>query len=263
VPDRLVSMFFSDGFGILNFYGLMLEHFVNSDPLALHWSIQPGVSDGCLELFSKQEAAVDHIEVVGRHWLGVGGPLLAMVQLQIRADRLYEFIQRGMMAFEGGKLKVFAQLVSGSELYSFIASHHGSVPAYISTPPPADRSRAGDWRLFGGFLKACVDCVDWSMKGLHWSMQPGAFGRITLYADPHHITEKYAYCQKPTSGTGPEIVQVVLFISEQAAARIMSSGVLVQGRSHGTFYMHVNMYDAVYFDQQQQELAYTSTVYTV
>ena len=62
--DRLVSMIFSDGFGLLNFYGLMLEHFVNSDPLALHWSIQPGVSDGCLELFSKLEAAVDHTKIV-------------------------------------------------------------------------------------------------------------------------------------------------------------------------------------------------------
>ncbi len=109
VPDRLVRMLFSDGFGFLNFYGLMLEQFVQSDTLALHWSIQPGVSDGCLELFSRLEAAVDHIEVVRRHWLGVGGPLLAMVQLQIRADRLYGFIQRGMMALEGGNLRVFAQ----------------------------------------------------------------------------------------------------------------------------------------------------------
>ncbi len=88
-------------------------------------------------------------------------------------------------------------------------------------------------------------------------------GRITLYSDPQHITEQYAYYQRSASDPGPEIVQVVLFISDQAAARIMSSGVLVPGPSHGTFYMHVNVYDAVYFDQQQQELAYTSTVYTV
>ena len=95
-----------------------LEPFVNSDPLALHWSIQPGVSDGCLELFSKPDAAVNHIEVVGRHWLGVGGPLLSMVHLQIRADHMFGFIQRGMMAFKDGKLKVFAQLVRGADLYS-------------------------------------------------------------------------------------------------------------------------------------------------
>ena len=93
---------------MLNFYGLMLEQFVKSVPFALHWSIQPGVSDGCLELFSKPEAAVEHIEVVCRPWLGVEGPRLAMVQLQIRADRLYGLIQRGMMALEGGKLRVFA-----------------------------------------------------------------------------------------------------------------------------------------------------------
>ena len=258
-------MLFSDGFGVLNFNGLMLGQFVNSDPEALRWSIQPGVSGGGLELFSKLEAAYNHIEVVGRHWLGVasGGPPLSMVQLQIRADRLHGFIQRGMMAFEDGKLKVFAQLVRGAELYSFIVSHHGSVSAIISAPPPPDRSVPGDWRLYGGFLKACVDCVDWSVNGIHWNMQPGAYGRITLYLDPKLIAEKYAYYQKPASGTGPEIVQVVLCISEQAAGRIMSSGALVQGDRHGTFYMYVNMYDAVYFDQQHEELAYTATVHTV
>ena len=95
----------------------MLAQSVDADPVALHWSIQPGVSDGCLELFSTREAAQGHVEAVGRHWLGVRvGPLLAMVHLEIRADRLQDFIQRGTMAFEGGKLKVFAQLVSESEL---------------------------------------------------------------------------------------------------------------------------------------------------
>ena len=94
-------------------------------------------------------------------------------------------------------------------------------------------------------------------------MQPGAYGRITLYADPRQTTEKYAYYQKPASGTGPEIVQVVLTISEQAATSIMSSGALVRGRCQGTFYMYVNVYGAAYFDAQHQELAYTATVYTV
>ena len=153
---------------------------MKSDPLALRWSIQSGVSDGCLELFSKAYAPVDHIEV-------------AMVLLRIRADHMYGFIQRGMMAFKNGKLKVFPQLVRGADLYSFIVSHHGSVPTYISHPPPTVVSRAGDWRLYGGFLKACVDCVNWSMNGN----------------------------------------------------------------------MYVNMYDAVYFDPQHEELAYTATVYTV
>ena len=184
-----------------------------------------------------------------------------MVHLEIRADRLHDFIQRGTMAFQGGKLKVFAQLVSGSELYSFTSSHHGSVPAHIPSLPPANKSSASDWRLFGGFLKSCVDCVDWSKKGLHWSMQPGAFGRITLYEDPLHFAEKYAYYQTSFSGTGPEIVQVALFISELAAARIIHSGALVRGPGRGKFYMYLNVYDVVYLDEQHRELAYTSTVH--
>ena len=268
MPYRLVSMFFSEGFGLLKFYGLMLEQFVQSDTLALHWSIQPGVSDGCLEMFSTREAAQDHIEVVRRHWLGVEGPLLAMVQLQIRTDRLYGFIQRGIMAVEGGKLKIFETLVSGTELYSLAVTVDGSVPGIAryyteSSSPLPVMSRAGDWKLYGGFLKPCVDCLDWDNKGLHWSMQPGAYGRITLYADPTQTTAKYAHYQKLSSGAGPEIVQVVLTMSEQAAARIMSAGALVKARCHGTFYMYVNMHEFAYFDQQHVELAYTVTVYTV
>ena len=105
-------------------------------------------------------------------------------------------------------------------------------------------------------------CVAWT-KGLHWSMQPGAYGRVTLYSDPQHIAEKYAYYQKRFSGTGPAIVHVVVTIPEEATTRILSSGALVRGRIPGKFYMCVNLYDVVYFDQQQQHLAYTATVYTV
>ena len=210
VPDSMVwgSTRVSDGCIVI------------SDPLALHWSIQPRVSDGCLELFSKPAD-------VRRPWLGVhNGPPLLQVQLQIRADRLYDFIQRGMMAIQGGKLKVFARLVSGAELYSLIVRVDGSVPAIMSTPPPPVMSQDGDWRLYGGFLKACVDCVVWSWNGVHWSMQPKSYGGITLYADLKQTTYKYPYYQKPATlgvfGSAPEIDQVVLTISEQAASRIIS-----------------------------------------
>ncbi len=261
VPYSLVSMFISDCFGIRNFYGLMLAQSVDADPVALHWSIQPGVSDGCLELFSKQEAASGHVEDVGRHWLGKHGPLLAMVQLQISADRLGEFMKRGMMAWKDGKLQVFSKLVRGGDLYNLMVTPYGIVPTYIPASFPRDISRSSDWKLFGGFLKACVDCVNWSMDGIHWTMQPGAFGRITLYTDPQHITEKYAYYQRSASDPGPEIVQVVLFISEQAAARIIQSGALVRGPGRGKFYFYLNVYDVVYLDEQHRELAYTSTVH--
>ena len=244
----------------------MLDQFVESGAFALHWSIQPGVSDGCLELFSKRDAAVDHIEVVSRPWLGLVGPRLVMVQLQIRADRLYGFIQRGMMALEGGKLRVFEQIKSGAELYSLLlVRDDGSVPAMPSASPSPVPSpvMASAWRLYGGFLKACVQCVDWNKSGIHWTMQPGGYGRITLHADPTKTSDKYAYYQRPTSGTGPEIVQVVLDISEQAAARIMSSGALVKGGRPGVFYMYVNVYGAAYFDEQLRDLAYTASVITV
>ena len=93
-------------------------------------------------------------------------------------------------------------------------------------------------------------------------MQPGGYGRITLYADPQQTTEKYAYYQKPTSGTGPDIVQVVLTISVQATTKIMSSGALVRGRRQGVFYMYVSVYAEAYFDAQRQELVYTASVIT-
>ena len=95
------------------------------------------------------------------------------------------------------------------------------------------------------------------------SLGPGAYGRITLYADQIQTTAKYEHYQNSFSGAGPEIVQVVFTMTEQAAARIMSAGALVKARCHGTFYMYLNMYEAAYFDQQHMELAYTVTVYTV
>ena len=189
---------FSDGFGILNYYGLVLQQFVVSGGIALHWSIQPGVSDGCLELFSKRDAAVDHIEVVSRPWLGLAGPGLVMVQLQIRADRVCSYMQRGVMLLEGGKLRVFEQIKSGSEMYSLLRDRDdGSVPAMPSASPAPIPSPVMSgtiaWRLYGGFLKACVDCVDWNKSWIHWTMQPGGYGRITLHTDPTKTSDKYAY----------------------------------------------------------------------
>ena len=153
--------------------------------------------------------------------------------------------------------------MSGAELYSLLVQDDGSVPAMLSYPPAPVISGVGSWMLFGGFLKACVDCVDWNTRGIHWTMQPGGYGRITLHSDPQQTTAKYAYYQKPTSGTGPDIVQVILAIDETAAARIMSSGALVKGKRSGVFYMYVNVYGAAYFDEQHKDLAHTASVYTV
>ena len=259
---------FSDGFGILRFYGLMLEQFVVLPGFALHWSIQPGVSDGCLELFTTRDAAKEHMEVVSRPWLGLAGPRLAMVQLHIRADRLYTFLQHRVMKLDGGKLRVFEQLKSGVELYSLFLDD-GSVPAMpLPSVPPVHSPVEGTtpWRLHGMFLKACVDCVDWKESGIHWTMQPGGYGRITLHADPAKASDKHAYYQTSVIGAGPaapETVRVVLDISMQAASRIMSEGALVKGHRAGVFYMYVNVYGEAYFDAQRQELVYTASVITV
>ena len=97
-------------------------------------------------------------------------------------------------------------------------------------------------------------------------MQPGGYGRITLHTDPTKTSDKYAYYQRSVIGAGPaapEIVQVVLDISEQAASRIMSSGALVKGHRAGVFYMYVSVYGEAYFDAQRQELVYTASVITV
>jgi hypothetical protein len=262
VLDRLVSMIFSDGFVFLNFYGFMLKQYVNSEFIELHWSIQPGVSDGCLEFFSKVGAARDHIDLVKRRWLGVDHCSIfgvCQVQLRFRADRLYDFIHRGMMKIDGDKLYVYTCLVSGSDMYSLIVDRDGSVPASISTPPDLAMSGPNDLNLYGGFLKKSVDCVDWS-RGIHWNMQPGAYGRITLHEEPTQTASKYDYYQRSFTGLGPAIVQVVLTISAHAIAMIMSTGALVKGKKAGTWYWYVNIYGVAHTDHD--ELAYTATVYT-
>jgi hypothetical protein len=85
---------------------------------------------------------------------------------------------------------------------------------------------------------------------------------VASHEDPQLIKEKYEYYQTSFSGTGPETVQVALFISEQAAAKVIQTGALVRGPGRGKFYFYLNVYDVVYLDEQHQELAYTSTVHS-
>jgi len=264
-------MIFDDSFRMVGWFAFLLDRYLHSTPMVLHWSIQPGVSDGCLEWFSTAEAAQQHYDTVGKDWQGAPGPAMTLVQLQIRADRLGANILCGKMVIKDGKLRVYEELVAGPDRYSLSLIPNHSMPALLaiegSAPPPSLHQLGGgagaiQMRLYGGFLKEYVRSAVCYAHGLHWSMQPGANGRITLSSDPKQYAGKYAYDQKAISFAGPEIEQVVLTMSEQAATKILASGALVRGEVAGKFYMYVKIDAVCYFDQARAELAYTTAIYT-
>jgi len=263
-------MLLGGSFRTVTFFACLLERYLQSNHMSLHWAIQPGVSSGCLEFFHTAEAAQQHYVAVDQDWRGAPGPAITVVQLQIRADHLWGRIQVGTMVLKDGKLKVYEKLVAGTDRYNISLMTNGSAPAVLAldgfVPPlrlyqPGGGAGASGFRLYAGFLKECVRCVDWYEDGMHWSMQPGSYGRITLFTDPKGYEGKYALYQTATSGEGPETEQVVLTMSEQATIRILGSGALVKGNV-GKFYMYVKMYAFCYFDEAQEELAYSAARYT-
>ena len=237
-PDRLVTMLFDDSFRMVTFFGFLLDRYLQSNPMKLHWSIQPGVSDGCLEWFSTIDAAKQHYDTVGMSWQGAPGPATTLVQLEIRADRVSSKCMIGKMVLKDGKLKVFEELVAGNDGYRLTVLPNHSMPALLaidgSAPLRSDHQLGGDAGVSGlvlycGFLKKYLQTPGWGVDGLHWSMQPGSVGRITLSTDPKGYPQKYKYYQDRFTGQGPEIEYLVLTMSEQAANKILTSGALWSG----------------------------------
>ena len=77
----------------------------------LHWSMQPGVKDGCLVLSDTCQAAFHVFQAAQADWLGLEGPQLVLVILCIRADYLKECILAGTMSRGwDSKLRIFRNM---------------------------------------------------------------------------------------------------------------------------------------------------------
>ena len=172
----------------LQFYAVLLHSLCDVQEADLHWSMQPGVTDGCLEFYQTREAAFEAYNVADSDWIGLGGPPLALAVLCIEAAYLKACITaKTMTRTPDSKLRVWRNMSLRADKYTITIEAdvpfnkalvtEESVPAPI-VPPLVSQ----DTVLCGGFLRAYLPQLK-TTAGLHWTTQPAARGRITLYSN--------------------------------------------------------------------------------
>ena len=94
--------------------------------------------------------------------------------------------------------------------------------------------------------------------GLHWSTQPGAYGRFTLYSTAEGYQSKYDYYRGQTADLGPTVAIVAMHFAEGALLKLIATGLLVKGKGHVKCYDHASVYCAGLFEDTA--VAYTAEV---
>ena len=108
--DLPSTMLLSRAVRTVEYYALVLQTVSVDTDVDLHWSSQPGVTDGCLEFYESREAAFEAYKAADIHWLGLEGPRLVLAVLCIRADYLNECIMAGTMTRLPSKLRNFRNM---------------------------------------------------------------------------------------------------------------------------------------------------------
>ena len=246
----------------VEYYALVLQTVSVGKDVDLHWSSQPGVTDGCLEFYETREAAFQAYKAADIHWLGLEGPRLVLAVLCIRADHLNECIMAGTMTRLPSKLRNFGNMPLHAKKYTI--NIDADVP--FKTPLVTDALRPAaivqapvsqDTVLYGGFLLAYLPQLK-TTAGLHWSTQPAAYGRITLYTSPEGYKSKYDYYRGESADPGPTVAIVAMHFAEGALLKLIATGLLVKGKGHAKYYYHASVYCAGLFDDTA--VAYTAEV---
>ena len=222
--------------------------------------MQPGVTDGSLEFFETREAAFQAYKAAESDWLGLEGPQLVLAVLCIRADYLKECIVAGTVTRLPGKLRNFRNMPLRANKYTIIIEADvpfktplvtdALVPAAIVQAPVSQ-----DTVLYGGFLLAYLPLLK-TTAGLHWSTQPAAYGRITLYTSPEGYQSKYDYYRRQSAARAPAVAMVAMHFAEGALLKLIATGLLVKGKGHATYYYHASVYCAGLFEDGA--VAYTA-----
>ena len=247
----------------LQYYAIVLQSFCVEPNVELHWSMQPGVTDGSLEFSETREAAFEAYKAAESDWLGLEGPQLVLAVLCIRADYLKECIVAGTMTRYNSKLRTFRNMPLCANKYTIDID--ADVP--FNTPLVTDAlmyagivqaPNSQDCVLCGGFLDAYLPQLK-TTAGLHWSTQPGAYGRITLYSSPEGYKSKYDYYRRQSADRGPAVAMVAMHFAEGALAKLIATGLLVKGKEHGKcYYFYASVYCAGLFEDSA--VAYTAEV---
>ena len=112
-----------------------------------------------------------------------------------------------------------------------------------------------DTVLYGVFLLAYLPQLK-TTAGLHWSTQPAAYGRITLYTSPEGYKSKYDYYRGQTADRGPTVAIVAMHFAEGALLKLIATGLLVKGTAQGKYYYYASVYCAGLFEDGA--VAYTA-----
>ena len=191
----------------LQFYAVLLHSFCDVQEADLDRSMQPGVTDGCLEFYQTREAALEAYNVADSEWIGLGGPPLALAVLCIQVAHMKACISAQTMSRQASKLRVWRNMSLRGEKYTITIE--AAVP-FNTTPGtdasvPADitqRLVSQDTVLYAGFLLAYLPQLK-TTAGLHWTTQPAARGRITLYSNADEY-QKYNYWRGDSAQRAPE-----------------------------------------------------------
>ena len=249
----------------LQFYAVLLHSLCDVQEADLHWSMQPGVTDGCLEFYQTREAALEAYNVADSEWIGLGGPPLALAVLCIEVAYLKACITAQTMSRQASKLRVWRNMSLRGDKYTITIE--AAVP-FNTTPGtdasvPADitqRLVSQDTVLYAGFLRVYLPQLK-TTAGLHWTTQPAARGRITLYSNADECQRKYKYWRGDSAQRAPEVAFVRVHIADGALVKLISAGLLAAGKQHGKYYCYASLYALGLFDDE--EVAYTAEVQDV
>ena len=246
----------------LQYYAIVLQSFCVEPNVELHWSMQPGVTDGSLEFSETREAAFQAYKAAESDWLGLEGPQLVLAVLCIRADYLKECIVAGTMTRLPGTLRNFRNMPLRANKYTITIEADvpfntplvtdALVPAAIVQAPVSQ-----DTVLYGGFLLAYLPQLK-TTAGLHWSTQPAAYGRITLFTSPEGYQSKYDYYRRQSAARAPQVAMVAMHFAEGALLKLIATGLLVKGTAQGKYYYYASVFCAGLFDDTA--VAYTADV---
>ena len=230
-------MLLSSAVRTLQYYAILLQSFCLEQNVELHWSMQPGVTDGCLEFSKTREAAFHVYQAAQTDWLGLEGPQLVLVMLCIRADYVKECILAGAMTRWSGKLRIFRNMPLRANKFTIttdadVPFQAPQVTDALPLAAPEQAQVSPDTVLYGGFLLAYLPLLK-TTAGLHWSTQPAAYGRITLFTSPEGYQSKYDYYRRQSAARAPQVAMVAMHFAEGALLKLIATGLLVKGKGHG------------------------------
>ncbi len=225
-------------------------------------------------MFSTSEAGAKKIistAVEKNSWDGEWKkPAVCVIRLSIAHDKMMSFVKWQQWKRTNTGLELYVPLERSHNDYEITVvpdSEEGSEAELDPISEPSPPSSVNDKQrtvlvLYGGFLKVFKSKLQ-LQNGLHWMVQPGGYGRISLARGKDQWKEyKYDSYQKqqhvyPAEETGaPELMFVEIKITAAGLEYMTEHEMLEAAHAKpGVYYMKMNLFKWGLLDNGQ--LAYT------